>query len=206
MKAVEEDLRALSRAVLHEARAEAEQILADAKTKADITRRRAQEQADKERQEILARARQEAEHNRREAIATAQMQARTVQLERREKLLNDVFEKARQRLPAVQRWTDYSGIVRQLTREAITRLEVDAVRLRADAQARELLSDKMLTSLAQELGVQVQWGETLERGVGVIAETPDGHRRYDNTLQARLGRQQDALRSPVYRLLVGESL
>jgi vacuolar-type H+-ATPase subunit E/Vma4 len=206
MKAVEEDLRALSRAVLHEARAEAEQILADATTKADVTRRRAQEQADKERQEILARARQEAEHIRREAIATAQMQARTVQLERREKLLNDVFEQARQRLPSVQQWTDYGEIARRLTREAITRLDADAVLLRADAQARELLSDEVLASLAQELGVQVQWGVTLEREAGVIAETPDGHRRYYNTLQARLDRQQEALRSPVYRLLVGESV
>lgn len=206
MKPVEESLRALSRAVLHEAQAEAEQILADAKAKADTVRRHAQEQAGTEREEILAQARQEAEHIRSEAIAVAQLQARTLQLERREKLLDSVFEAARQRLPAVQQWTDYDKIVRQLIREAAARLGADAVRIRADAQTQKLLPDDVLAGLSEELGVQLQLGATLERGVGVMAETVDGHRQYDNTLQARLSRQQDALRSPVYRLLMGESL
>jgi vacuolar-type H+-ATPase subunit E/Vma4 len=206
MKPVEESLRALSRAVLHEAQAEAEQILADAKAKADTVRRHAQEQAGTEREEILAQARQEAEHIRSEAIAAAQLQARTLQLERREKLLDSVFETARQRLPAVQQWTDYDKIVRRLIREAAARLGADAVRIRADAQTQKLLPADVLAGLSEELGVQLQLGATLEHGVGVMAETVDGHRQYDNTLQARLSRQQDALRSPVYRLLMGESL
>jgi vacuolar-type H+-ATPase subunit E/Vma4 len=36
-------------------------------------------------------------------------------------------------------------------------------------------------------------------------ETMDKHRRYDNTLEARLSRQKSALRSSVYQLLMGES-
>jgi vacuolar-type H+-ATPase subunit E/Vma4 len=206
MKPVEESLQALSRAVLHEAQAEAEQILADAKVKGDAVRRHAQEQARTEHEEILAQARQDAEHIRSEAIAAAQLQARTLQLERREKLLDSVFETARQRLPAVQQWTDYDKIVRQLIREAAARLGADAVRIRADAQTQKLLPDDVLAGLSEELSVQLQLGATLERRVGVMAETVDGHRQYDNTLQARLSRQQNALRSPVYRLLMGESL
>lgn len=206
MKSVEERLQALSRAVLSEARAEAKQILADAEIKADAVRQHATEQAAAEREESLDRARQEAEHIRSQAIAAAQLRARTLRLERREKLLDSAFDTARQRLPSVQQWTDYDQIVRQLIREAAAHLGTDAVRIRADEQTQKLLAKDFLAELSKELGVPLQLGAALEHGTGVIVETVDGRRQYDNTLQARLRRQQDELRSPVYRLLMGESL
>jgi vacuolar-type H+-ATPase subunit E/Vma4 len=206
MKSVEENLQALSRAVLHDARDESERMLADAKAKAEAVRQKAEEQAQSEREAILEQARQEAERIHSEAIAAAEMQARTLQLERREKVLDKVFEAARERLPAVQQWTDYEQIVRQLLREAVTHLGASAVQIRADKETQKLLSDDLLAELSEELDVQLQLGATLERGIGVIAETEDGHRQYDNTLQTRLSRQKDALRSPVYHILMGESL
>lgn len=206
MKSVEESTRALSRAVLSDVRAEAEQIKADARAKAEAIRQRAQEQAEAEREKNLEHAHQEADRIRSQAIAAAQLKARTLQLERREKLLNEVFDAARQRLPMVQQWTDYEQIVRQLAREAMEHLGAETVRIRADELAQAVLADGVLAEIAKESGVQLQLGEPLERGTGVIAETVDGHRQYDNTLEARLSRWQDALRSPVYHLLMGKSL
>jgi V/A-type H+-transporting ATPase subunit E len=206
MKSVEENMRALSRAVLSDARAEAEGIKADARAKADAIRQRAQEQAEAEKERKLKQAHQEADRIRGQAIAAAQLKARTLQLERREKLLNEVFDAARQRLPAVQQWTDYDQIVRQLAREAIERLGAETVRIRADERAQGVLADGVLAEIAKESGMQLQLGEPPERGTGLIAETVDGHRQYDNTLEARLSRWQNTLRSPVYHLLMGESL
>lgn len=206
MRSVDESMKALARAVWSEARAEAERILADAKAKAEAIQQEAQKQAAAEREEILKNARREAEHIRSQAIAAAQLQARTLQLERREKLLNKVFEAARERLPSVRQWTDYDQIVRQLIREAVAHVGTDVVLLRADEETQELLTDEVLAELSQELGVQLQRGEPLTHGTGVIAETMDGRRQYDNTLEARLSRRQDALRAPVYRILRGESL
>jgi vacuolar-type H+-ATPase subunit E/Vma4 len=206
MKSVEENMQALSRAMQTEARAEAEQIMADVEAKAEAIRQRAQEQAAAERKEILERASGEAERIRSQAIATTQLKARTLQLERREKLLDSVFEATRQQLPAVQQWTDYDQIVRHLLREALIHLEADTAQIRADEQTRILLTDQVLGGVSKELGVQVQLGTPLKQGTGMIVETVDGHRQYDNTLETRLSRLQDALRSPVYHLLLGESL
>lgn len=206
MRSVEEGLRALSRCVLSEARAEAKQTLADAQAKADSMRQQAQEQARAEREEILKRAHQDAERIREQAIAAAQLRARTLRLNRREKLLDSVFDAARQRLPSVQQWSDYDQIVRQLIREAVAHLNADVICIRADVQTQKLLTDDVLAELSRELGVQLQLRQTLEQGTGVVAETVDGHRQYDSTLQARLRRRQGELRSPVYRLLMGESL
>jgi vacuolar-type H+-ATPase subunit E/Vma4 len=206
MRTVEESIKALSRAVQDEARAEADQVLADAKAKAEAIGQHAQEQAAAERTEILERGSADAARIRSQAIATAQLKARTLQLERREKLLDSVFEVARQQLPTVQQWTDYGQIARRLLREALVLLGAAAVRVRADEQTRALLTDPVLAEISKELGVQVQFGALLEQGTGVIVETADGHRQVDNTLETRLSRLQDALRSPVYHLLMGEPL
>jgi vacuolar-type H+-ATPase subunit E/Vma4 len=56
------------------------------------------------------------------------------------------------------------------------------------------------------VNTQVGRGDTLAQGIGVIAKTEDNYREYDNTLEARLRREQDELRFPVFRLLMGESL
>ena len=82
-----QEIEMLARAILTEARDEADQIKADAKEKADAIRRRAQEQAEAERKAILDRARQEAERLRGQAVATAQLKARSSQLTHREQLL-----------------------------------------------------------------------------------------------------------------------
>jgi vacuolar-type H+-ATPase subunit E/Vma4 len=206
MRTVAESIKALSRAVQDEARAEADQILADAKANAKAIRQHAQEQAAAERAEILERASADAAHIRSQAIATAQLKARTLQLARREKLLDSVFAAARQQLPTVQQWTDYEQIARHLLQEALNLLGADAARVQADEQTRALLTDPVLAEILKELGMQVQFGAPLEQGTGVIVETTDGHRQVDSTLETRLSRLQDALRAPVYHLLAGEPL
>jgi vacuolar-type H+-ATPase subunit E/Vma4 len=206
MKSVEESTRALSRAVLSEAQADAKQIRASAKAKADAIRQHAREQGEAERDEILKHARQQASHIHSQAVAAAQLKARTLRMERREKTLNSVFDAARKQLVTVQEWTDYDQIARQLAREAVDHLGAENARILADERTRAVLTDDVLSEISSEMDVQLQLGEPLERGTGVIAETVDGHLHYDNTLEARLERWQNALRSPVYHLLMEKSL
>jgi vacuolar-type H+-ATPase subunit E/Vma4 len=206
MTTVEQNIQALSRAVLSEAHAEAEQILADARAKADAVRQRAQKQAQVEQEEILEHARREAAHVRSQCLAAARLQARKLRLERREKLLDEVFAAARQRMATVQQWTEYGQIVREWVREAVTYLGSSAARIRADAHTQAILVEGALSELSEEMDVQLQLGKPLEHGLGVVAETMDGHLRYANTLEARLERWQEELRGPAYRLLMGESL
>jgi vacuolar-type H+-ATPase subunit E/Vma4 len=206
MKSVEETLQALSRAVMHEARTKAEQIVENARSNAESIRQDAQKRAKAERAGILARARKEAEDIRNQAVAAAQLQAQTLQLERREELLDSVFDAVHQRLEVVPQWTDYDQIVHRLIIEAVSHLGAEETRIRADEKTRMLLTSDVLGEIAKKSGVKVQLGPALEHGTGVIVETLDRHRQYDNTLEARLRRQQDRLRSPVYHLLMGESL
>ena len=205
MRTQNENLKALSRAALDEARSEAKKILADAKAKADHVRRQAQAGSETERKRILAQAQKEVDHVRSEAIASAELEARMLKLERREKLLKGVFDAVRDKLAAVTHWTDYNQIVRQLVLEATRQMGSQTVRISADERARAVLTKNVLEDLSKEAGIELQLGDTLQDRTGIIAETADGHLRYDNTLETRLTRDQDTLRASVYHMLVGES-
>ncbi len=206
MKPTDEDIKALSRAVISDARGDADQNLAEAKAKAQEIRERAETEAAAERTRILHKATQEAERLRSQAIATAQLKARTTELEQREKLLEQVFGSARQQLASVQKSTDYEKTAQRLLREALVQLGADKVKVRADATTQKHFSAAALEKIAKELKIQVKLGEPLKQGTGVIVETEDGRRQYDNTLETRLARLQDTLRSPVFHLLMGEPL
>lgn len=205
MNTEEENIQALSRAVMTEARVEAEHSLAEARQKADAIRSESQTQAAAERARILAKANQEAARLRSQAIAAAQLKARTLQLEQRELLLNDVFEQAKQQIPAVQKNAEYKNISMALLKEALEHLGSDSALIQADSSTQELLGP-LLESISKETGVKLELGQPLTQDRGLIVQTPDGHRQYDNTLETRLKRMQDALRNPVYRLLMGESI
>jgi vacuolar-type H+-ATPase subunit E/Vma4 len=204
MRSVEENIEALTRTVLNDVQAEADRLLADAQTDAETMRAQAHEQADDERDEILARAKQEAAHLRSQAIASAHLQARTDELARRESLLDSVFDAVQQQLPNVAQRNDYDRIARHLLRDGLKHLGADKVLIRADELTRAQLTNQVLDEIAADMEIQVQHGSPLEQGVGLIVQTTDGHRQYDNTLEARLDRMQNALRAPVLRVLTGE--
>ncbi len=203
-RATEENMEPLSRAILKEAEADAQQMHEEAKTKADEIRKRAQEEADKTRNEILEKARQEADRVRSQSISSAQLKARTMQLEQREKLLDRVFQAAKEKLADVQKRPDYDQLAAMLLREALTQLRVNKAEIHADQATRQLLEKKALDELSNELKGQFTVADNLEEGRGVVVDAADGKLHYDNTLETRLQRLQSGLRASVYKMLMGE--
>jgi len=204
MKTELEDIEMLERAILGEARDEADQIKAEAKEKAEAIRRRAQERAEEERKAILNQAAQDVERLRGQAVSTAQLKARSVQLAHREQLLDRVFDAVKEKLADLQKRPDYDEIAALLLREALVQLRVNKAEIRADQASRNSLQKRALGEISKELNGQFTMGDTLEEGVGVVVKAADGKLNYDNTLETRLNRLQGTLRAPVYKVLMGE--
>jgi vacuolar-type H+-ATPase subunit E/Vma4 len=202
----EEEIETLSRAILKEAQVDAEQLKEEARAKADAIRQRAHEEAEREKKEILDRARQEAERLRSQSAANAQLQARTIQLEHREKLLDKVFQAAAEKLPELQKRHDYPQLAATLLREALMQLRVNKAQVRADKLTRELLEKGTLSDISSELKGEFTLGDPLEEGLGVVVDAADGRLHYDNTLETRLQRLQSSLRASVHKILMGEQL
>jgi V/A-type H+-transporting ATPase subunit E len=206
MVSIDENIKVLSRAVLNDVQGDAEQVLAEAKTKAEGIKQRAQKQAEAERAKILEQASVEAERVRSQVIATNQLKARTMLLEQREKLLEEVFDTAEERLSSVLRGSDYEEIAQRLLRESLLQLGSGTAVVRADKETMNSLTKSVLENMSEKTQMQIRLGKSLEKGLGVTAETEDGRRQYDNTLETRLKRMQDTLRASVYRILMGEAL
>ena len=204
MKTEVEEIDMLERAILTEARDEADQIKAEAKEKVDAIRKRAQEQAEAERKTILDRAWQDAERLRSQVIATAQLKARSLQLAHREQLLDRVFKAVKEKLPEIQKRPDYDQIAAMLLREALTQLRVNKAEIRADKITQNFLEKGTLDEISSELNGQFTFAGALEEGIGVIVDAADGKIHYDNTLETRLHRLQSILRASVYKVLIGE--
>ncbi|HUI90409.1 MAG TPA: V-type ATP synthase subunit E family protein [Anaerolineales bacterium] len=204
MKTEVEDIDMLAQAILTEARDEADQIRAEAIEKANAIRQRARDQAEAERKSIVARAQQDADRLHGQVVATAQLKARSVQLERREKLLDSVFAEARKKLETVRKRADYDKISVSLLREALTQLQTSKAQVRGDDSAQKLLKNRLLAEVSKEFNGEFTLGPVLEDGTGIVVDTADGRLRYDNTLENRLSRLQNTLRSSAYRVITGE--
>lgn len=203
MKSEEEDIELLARAIMVEAREEAEQLHAEAKEKAEAIRKRAQERAESERKVILARAKEDADRLRSQSSATSQLKSRSTQLEQREKILNDVFEEVSKQLSSVKTRADYGAIASMLAREALTQLKVTDAEVLADESTQKVLK---LDALSAEFKGKFVFGKKLEEGTGVVVNAAEGKLHYDNTLETRLSRLQGSLRSSVYKALMGEKV
>ena len=204
MKTEAQDIEMLARAILTEAREEADQLKADAQEKADAIRKRAQEQAEAERKAILDRAQQEAERLRGQSVATAQLKARSTRLTHREQLLERVFKAVQEKLPEVINRPDYDEIASMLLREALTQLKVNKANVRADEGTQKVLKKGALRDISKELDGDFKDGDVLEEGTGIVVDAADGKLHYDNTLETRLRRLQGTLRSAVYQVLTGD--
>jgi vacuolar-type H+-ATPase subunit E/Vma4 len=206
MKPEDENIEALSRAILRDARVEADELQEEARAKAEALRQRAQVEAESERKVILDRAQQDAERLRSQAVATAQLKARTLQLEHREKLLDKVFDTARERLSSIQKRVDYDKVAAQLLREAIAQLNAESAEVRADDATERFLKSTAVKQVSKELDAEITFGKPLESGTGLVVSASEGHLTYDNTLETRLSRLQNSLRSAVYQVLMGEKI
>ena len=201
MNSVEQDIELLARAIMVEAREEAEHLHAEAKEKAETIRMRAQKEAESERNAILARAKEDADRLRSQSSATSQLKARSMQLEQREKILNEVFDEVRTKLGSVKDRSDYDEIASMLAHEALTQLKASEAEVQADEVTQKALQ---LDAISKELNGKFTFGKKLEEGTGVVVNAAGGKLHYDNTLETRLSRLQGSLRSSVYKLLMGE--
>ena len=203
MNSIEQDIELLARAIMTEAREEAEQLQAEARDEAEAIRKRAQGEAESERKAILTRAKEDADRLRSQTSATSQLKERSTLLEQREKILNKVFEEARKKLSSVKDRSDYGEIAMMLAREAVTQLDASEAEVRADETTQKALK---LDELSKELNGKFTFGEKLEEGTGVVVNAAGGKLHYDNTLETRLNRLHGSLRSSVYKMLMGEKV
>ncbi len=204
LKSIDERIEDLSRAIIEEAHADAEMLRSVAKLKENVVLEAGQKQAEKIRAEILENAKLEAERLHEERLAEVAIKAKIDWLEKREELLNTVFQTVKLRCKNLLESDAYPQALQGLIIDATRQLQTKQVWLHLDSSSRKLLDEKALAEIGKNLNVEIHLGDDLKDGIGVIAQDEQGHRFFDNTLETRLNRQMESLRSEVYKILMGE--
>jgi V/A-type H+-transporting ATPase subunit E len=177
----------------------------------------AQEEARREREEILAEAAAKAEQLRTEAHNTAERDAETAhrrtlaqaeleiqrqRLQKREALLDRAWAEAEARLRKLADDPAYAEVLQRLAQTAAATLATDVVLLTADAQGYGLLTPERLAAWSDQVGTTFRrhsdpadiWG-------GLVASDEAGRRIVNNSFDVRLALARDELREQIADLL-----
>ena len=184
--------------ILSDAKRKAERALTRARRDADKARRQAETDQASEREQALARAGERAAVQSRAVLATVAQEVRRRRLLAREEIIERCLDEAltaAESLPA----EDSRRSLGELLAEALAALGPKEVTIRVRPADLDLLSSQCLATLGIESAPLTVVADTTIAG-GVVAESHDGLRQFDNTYATRRKRLRKRLRT----LLAGE--
>ena len=194
-----------------------DEILSDAKRKADRARKRAEREAkkilaeagkkaDEAAERTLDVARERADRQAQATLATVAIEVQRDLLETREREFDKLFDAARQRLADKARY-DYPAALAALAAEAIAAMRTDDVVLALSSDDRPIATDAWLADLLRRVGRDVKTTiaeEPASIDGGLIVRSADGRLLYDNSFAARLTRLRPDLRRELATRLFAE--
>lgn len=179
-------LDAVKQEIKDEAEREAGNIISDAEDTKEEILEEAREETEQILEEAEAEARETAEALRKKEISGARMEAKEKRLAAREDVLEQAFDRFRERVDDLDEDTE-----QELVEAALERLQ-DQVDI-GTVRAREALED-----VAADYGTFEAHDDR-----GVVVETADGSRRFDLTFDTVAERTIDASRKEVSEVLFG---
>lgn len=187
-----------------------DEILQDARKKADRARRRAErearrivreaeEEAQEDRQKTLEAARQRAERQARSLLATLDQEVQRDLLEQRQAQLDRLFDAARERLADRESY-HYPAVLAHLAAEAIEAMGAEQVVVELAEEDAGLATEQWLERVREGAGREVDIEVADEPAPiegGVVVRSADGRLCYDNSFEARLRRLRPRLRHQI---------
>jgi vacuolar-type H+-ATPase subunit E/Vma4 len=204
VKSLDDRIEDLIRTIRDDSKAEIEDLESEAKKRESQIIAKAQIEAEQIRSNIISTALVSAKAIKEEVFAESELALKRKYQMRREKLIEQVFDRVRSTLPDLIDRPEYAQALPGLIKESIQQLGTTEAILHLDEKSHKLIISDQLSAMASSLEMKVAVGDDLSSGFGVIAFSPEGHRVIDNTLGLRLERQKSQLRMAVFEILMGD--
>jgi len=208
-----ESTRAITEMILQEAKKSAEHIIQEAKKSAKDTlekqRRLGVQKANEPAQSLLKKTQREAEVDKLRSMANAKIKANWVILSKKEKMIADVLNEAKNKLQTLTESKEYISILEKLIMEAGIVLggkELEVLLNEKDS-ALSLKLNKLAKKISEKTGFEIKLRLSEEKPKvigGAIVRTANGKVIMDNTFDDILVRRERDLRSEIAKILFGK--
>lgn len=197
--------------IIEEINREAEQkvkyILSEAEKQAEEIKAEAEKRARVKAEWILRKAQTQAEIEKQRIIANAKLEIRKKRLALQEELINEVFKSLKERLATLPK-EEYFEIIKNLLLQAVRELGEDKVRVSSNETTLQLIAERIneIKAFLKEKvdrEVSIELGDRIETIGGVLVENATRTVRVDNTFEARIERLESELRSRIAKVLFG---
>jgi vacuolar-type H+-ATPase subunit E/Vma4 len=194
------DATRLASLIREQSASEVDQITAEMRQRVDKIRATAKNEAAKIRAEAEREGEERGQRRAAELLAVAEAESRSQWLRARENLIQTALERARAQLAHFADMPAAAETLAQLIREAMSVLPNGPLRVQAPADYAALLA--AVRRQVDDVRLEFQCGPGTGPG-GVIIESSDARRRFDNSFDARIHRRYDELRRAVADALSG---
>lgn len=206
-----EDIKQITQSLEKEADEKKEKIIQEAKEKAEEKKSAAHKEAEEEAEEIIEEGEREAESIVRRVLSSARTEARRKELEFKDSLSEEVFERAMERLKDLREdQEEYEETLVNLIRDggiSVGGGDLEVFILEGD----NFLSEKQIEEIEKDISEQtgkdtsIELLEKLDRAFGgAVVRKSDGSLQCNNTFKARLDRMKSSLRTQVTKTLFEE--
>ncbi|GAB4314296.1 MAG: V-type ATP synthase subunit E family protein [Methanobacteriaceae archaeon] len=194
--------------ILSDAQGEADAIIQEAETKAASIISEGEQQAQMEKERIIDDAKKQANMKYQQIISEAKMNARRMELEGREEVIDQAFTKAEDELRNIASTSsaEYIESLKNIVKEASTEIGGGNLLVLVKEEDVSKIKDS-LSDIEKEVENTTGKKTTLEMGDnittigGAVVKTKNGEIEVNNTIEARMQRFKKALRSEVAQVL-----
>jgi V/A-type H+-transporting ATPase subunit E len=190
--------------------AQVELILQEARKDAGEIQGESEKTAQTKKLTILAKGQQQAERERQRVLADAKMQVKREIFDVKEDLIKKAFGDAEVRLTKLADASEYGKILKKLIVESAVVVGGGPLEVLVREKDRALLSGKALADLGKEISKETEKDtalslseETITTIGGAIVRSKSGSIEANNTIEFRMNRLRSELRFKVAEILFG---
>lgn len=183
---------------------EVDNILKEAKSRADEIISEAEKKAEALKAEIVARGERDAEREKQRIIANAKLQSRKLRLDAKEDVIKQTFKLAEDKLREIGSGEQYSSVLAALIKEAQAVIG-DDVEILTRKDDLKVLSAEYLKKLSEDTKAHIELSsKNIDTIGGAIVRAKDGSSEVNNTIEMRMERMRGDLRPKVAKALFTE--
>ncbi|MDR2874099.1 MAG: V-type proton ATPase subunit E [Methanobrevibacter sp.] len=194
--------------ILSEAQVKADKIIQEAESQIKSLEEIGSKNADLEKKRIMDDANKQSIMRHQQIISEAKMNARRLELETREEVIEESFTKATDELKQIASSSNkqYIDSLLKIIKEAA--IEIDGgdiiIHSKSEDKAKiENITNDIATEVKTKTGKDTtfQFGDSIQTIGGVVLKTKNGEIEINNTIEARLLRYKKVLRFEVSKIL-----